>query len=163
VKRYLLASLVAGLVYAALGCLFVHCLLPARMEYELWSAVAGGDDFGLHGRYAQHVDDIHLHDTYFVAGWGLIGVHVGLRVALGCVSMALFAFWKRNSRRFRAASIAGFTVCLFAFVALPLRMHFATGMSSLLVCYCIAWGLLETQWATHLGALAWGRTAVGAA
>jgi hypothetical protein len=171
VKRFLLSSLAAGLAYTALGGLFVYCLLPTGMQTELWLALAGGSDlFGPSGvprRYAQYVesDDIHLHvhATYLVVGWPLLARQAGLHIGFGLLTMTFFAFLQRNGPRLGAARIAALVIWLLAFVGLSLRMHFATSLRWMVAGLVMAWGLIETQIAAHLGAFVWGRTASEAA
>ncbi len=138
-KRYLIASLVAGAVYALLGPVFVHFVLTREMEQELTGVLQGvvGGEGGM--------------------GQGLL--HVAVRLLFGFVTVALLALLGRRGGRFRAAFRAGLVFWALGYVLWPLYLAFGQGLSVLLLFVCIGYGFCETQLAAFAGALAWGRSA----
>lgn len=144
-KPFLRAGLVAGIVYAVLGLVFVHVVLSAERRQELErvfaSAVGSGPDGG---------------------GVGEVVLHLLLRVLFGFVTMAAFAVLHRKRPRARAAWTAGVAVWLVGYVAWPLYLLAVHGLSFVMLLVCIVYGLLETQVAAHSGSLAWPRRAAAA-
>ena len=138
-RRYLLASLVAGLVYAIAGPLFVHLVLPQETVDEFISTFrsiegAAGTDSGELGV---------LHVVLALA----------IRLLFGFLTMAAFAWFGRGRPRFRAARLAGLFALLGYVALLGLQLTHGLSVHAALVAfgYCV----LETQFAAHLGALVW--------
>lgn len=146
VKRFLLAALVAGAVFALLGPVFVHFVLTDDMEQELVAVLerVAGHEPGQGGGALQ----------------GLL--HVALRLLMGLLTVAVFVPLQRKRGRLRAARLAGFVVWLLAYVVWPIYLAAAHGMTLLLLFVAMGYGLIETQLAAHAGAIAWGRGNRGA-
>jgi hypothetical protein len=144
-KRYLVAALAAGILYALLGPVFVHFVLDESLEQELSRVLAS-----VMGSAPEAVDAAGGTD------WGQFALHVVLRLLFGFVTMALFVALARKRPRFRAARIAGAMFWLLAYVIGPIVLKVQAGMSTTLLFVCVGYGLVETQLAAHVGALAWG-------
>jgi hypothetical protein len=147
-KRYLVAALAAGILYALLGPVFVHFVLDESLREELTRVFAK-----VSGEAPQAAD------AAGGSNWGQFALHIVLRVLFGFLTMAVFVVLARKRPRFRAARIAGAAFWLLAYVAWPVFLAVRIGMSTTLLFVCMGYGLVETQLAAHVGALAWGRGA----
>lgn len=151
-KRYLVAGLAAGIVYALLGPVFVHYALDAGLRDELVAVL---------GRVLG--DAPRANAAAGATDWSQFALHVAVRLLFGLLTVALFTVLQRRRPRFGAARIAGAVFWLLGYVAWPAVLTASYGMSTTLLFVCIGYGLVETQLAAHVGALAWGRPATKAA
>ena len=145
-KRYLIASLAAGVVYALLGMVFAHFVLDEKLANELVSVF---------GRMKGDVPA--TPEVAAESDWGEFAMHIVLRLLFGFVTMAVFAALARKRPRLRAARIAGVSFWVVAYIAMPVLLMAKYGMSVTLLCVMIGYGLVETQVAANTGALLWGK------
>lgn len=141
-RNYVLAGLVAGLVYAIAGPAFVHFVLPQDVVDEflrVFRAIEGtaGTDSG-------------------ELGVAHVAAALAIRLLFGFLTMAAFAWFRRGRPRFRAARHAGL-LALLAYVAL-IGLQLAHGLSLHAAFIAFGYCVVETQVAALAGALCW-RTA----
>ncbi|MGE3175438.1 MAG: hypothetical protein AB7O97_22630 [Planctomycetota bacterium] len=146
--RYLRAGLAAGVVHALLAMAFVHFVLDETLRDELAAVLAE-----VTGKAQPAVDAVAASGT----DWGQVALHLGIRLLFGFVTMALFAALQRKRMRFRAARLTGLVFWIVGYIAWPLFLAASYGLSVTLLFVSIGYGLVETQVAAHVGALAWGR------
>ena len=151
-KRYLIAGLVAGIVYAVLGPVFVHHILAPELRNELLALLAKvGNSGGGGGDAAPPATE--------PGDWLEVAPHIAVRLVWGFVTMAAFAWLQRRRPRFAAACIAGAVGWFLFYVVLPSVMAARHGMSVTLFCVCVGYGLIETQLASFAGMVTWGKPA----
>ena len=153
-KRYLIAGLVAGIVYAVLGPVFLHHILDPALRAELlalFDKLANG---------AAPAADAAADGGHADAGyWGELAEHIAARLLWGFVTMAAFAWFRRRRPRLLASCLAGAVAWFLIYVVVPSIMASKYGMSVTLFCVCVGYGLIETQLAALAGALTWGKPA----
>lgn len=143
-KRYLSSAIAAGLTYALLGPIFVAFALDETLRAEFANVLA---DF---------LGSTRLLDETGESDWGVHALLMALGVLFGFLTMAVFALLVRRRGRFASARLTGLVVWLPAYVILPVVWLAMFGLSTALLFLSIGYGLVETQVATHVGALAWG-------
>jgi len=153
VKRYLIAGLVAGIVYAVLGPVFVNHILDPTLAGELNALIERLSNGS--AAPAEHTAESAADAGY----WVVFVKHVGARLLWGFVTMAAFAWLRRRRARLLASCLAGAVAWFLFYVVVPSIMASKYGMSVTLFCVCVGYGLVETQLAALAGALTWGKPA----
>lgn len=145
-KRYLTAAIAAGIVYALMGPVFVHYVLDDSLRDELMAVFARVLDQAPKTNAAAGATD-----------WTQFALHVVLRLLFGFVTMAVFAVLHRRRPRFRSARLAGAAFWVLGYLLWPLVLAVKFGMGTTLLFVCVGYGLVETQLAAFVGALAFGK------
>ena len=148
-KRFFIAALGAGVVYALLFVVYLEIVLTEQLNTELSTLFA-----------KLQSDAPATPEVAEVAAgtdWTEIARHLLGQLVLGLLTTGVFAALARKRPRFRAARIAGASIWVLAFIVWPMFLLAKYGMSMALLCVTIGYGLVQTQVAAHVGALLWGK------
>lgn len=146
-RRYLLASLIAGLILALGSPLVVRFVLPDGMRQELMRALCA----------AMHKPPPE-NGSIFVFERGDVLLAAGIRIGCGALAMLVLAWLRRQRSVWRAARITAFWLWLCGYLAFPLLLYIVYALHWQVLLLAIGYGFVETNLACHAGAFALTRT-----
>lgn len=143
-RRYLLASLLTGLILALCGPIVVHFILPQPTRHELMRALSEA----LHKPLSEDGSSF---------GFREIATAFAIRMGCGFVAMLLVVVLARKRSPWRAARQTAFWMWLFGYLAAPLLLYIVYALQWQVLLLAIVYGFLETNIACHAGTWVWTR------